>query len=146
MFAVLGRRILDGKPEVFPARHEVGSQSPRAREEQSCSFSICKKTTHASTNEYRFNRQTCPGIQSVPTLTITSGVVLPIPPRSGAGGDLDNIDNPFWGTGPSRFLWSHFAFPSALSRPTHVAGGMAMAFVDDSFLPLKARSSFLSLY
>ena len=29
-----------------------------------------------------------------------------------------------------------FAFPSALSRPTHVAGDMAMAFVDDLFLPL----------
>ena len=30
--------------------------------------------------------------------------VLPTPPRSGAGGDLDKIDYAYWGTGPPRFL------------------------------------------
>ena len=42
-----------------------------------------------------------------------------------------------------------FFFPKTqtLSRPTHVAGDMAMAFVEDSFLPLKTKgyvSSFLA--
>ena len=72
-------------------------------------------------------------------------LVLPTPPRSGAGGDLGNIANTALGTGSPRFLCQHCAFPLTLSRPTHIAGGMAMAFVDELFLPLQARPSFLSL-
>ena len=30
------------------------------------------RTTHVSTNEYRLHRQTCPGIQGVSTLILTS--------------------------------------------------------------------------
>ena len=33
VFVVLGRRILDGTPGVFPARREPCSQSPCARKE-----------------------------------------------------------------------------------------------------------------
>ena len=33
VFVALGRRILDGNPRVFPARHELGSHSPHARKE-----------------------------------------------------------------------------------------------------------------
>ena len=36
-------------------------------------FYLYANKTHVSTNEYRFNRQTCPGIQSVPTLDFNSG-------------------------------------------------------------------------
>ena len=42
--------------------------------EQNFSSSISTQTTHVSTNEYRLTRQTCPGISSVPTLILTSGV------------------------------------------------------------------------
>ena len=64
VFVVLGKRILDGKPGGFPARHELRSQSPRAQKGYSCSSSTSKQTT-LSTNEYRLTRQTCPGLQSV---------------------------------------------------------------------------------
>ena len=33
------------------------------------------------------------------------------PPRSGVGGDLDKIDNTYWGIGPPRFSCPLFAFP-----------------------------------
>ena len=41
-----------------------------------------------------------------------------------------------------RFWYSLFAFPYIFLAFPPVAGGMTMAFVDDFFLPLKARSSF----
>ena len=40
-----------------------------------CFCYISKQTKHVSTNEYRLNRQTCPRIQIVPTLILTSDVV-----------------------------------------------------------------------
>ena len=47
-------------------------------------------------------------------------------------------------------IYFHFSlFHASSSSPTPpvaVAGGMAMAFVDDCFLPLKARSSFHFLF
>ena len=73
LLVVLGRRILDRKPGFFQARHELGSQSPRARKEIkniSALFLAPKQTRHQSTNECRLNRQTCPRIQSVPTLKL----------------------------------------------------------------------------
>ena len=67
VFVVRGGRILDGELGVFLGRLEFDSQSPRTREDYSWSSSISKQATHVSTNEYRLNRQTCPGIRSVPT-------------------------------------------------------------------------------
>ena len=76
-------------------------------------------------------------------------LVLPTPIWEQLGCDQGNINNTYWATRPSRLLCYHFFFPKTqtLSRPTHVAGDMAMAFVEDSFLPLKTKgyvSSFLA--
>ena len=74
-------------------------------------------------------------------------LVLTIPPRSGAGVGLDKMDYAyFWAQDRLAFLCKPFAFPQTLSRPTPLAGGMAMAFVDDLYLSLTARPSFLSLF
>ena len=45
--------------------------SLRMRKRNELLFFVSKQTTHVSANEYRLNRQTCPGIQSVPTLILT---------------------------------------------------------------------------
>ena len=86
--------------------------------------------------------------------------VLPNPPLS-VGVGLDNRATHLWprtrfqsrglGLGgswrlpcyfSSRFWCSLFAFPCIFLASPPVAGSMAMAFVDDLFLPLKAGSSF----
>ena len=46
----------------------------------------------------------------------------------------------------SRFWYSLFAFPFNSLALSPVAGGRAMASVDDVFLPLRARPSLLSLF
>ena len=65
LFVALGRRILGGKPGVFQRRTSLASISPCTKGIKLPLF-IFKHTTHASTNEYRHYRQTCPGIPSVP--------------------------------------------------------------------------------
>ena len=69
---VFGRRILDGKPGAFLARHEPCSQSPsRTRGIKLLSF-ISKQTSHVSPNEYLLNRQTNKGYKGVSALILTS--------------------------------------------------------------------------
>ena len=37
-------------------------------------LSLSEKTAHVSANEYRLNRQTCPGIQTDPTSILASAI------------------------------------------------------------------------
>ena len=41
---------------------------------------------------------------------VTFLLVIPIPPRPRAGGDVDKIENTYWGTGPPRLFCVHCCF------------------------------------
>ena len=57
------KACLRWKTRGFPERHELGLSLPvHERNKAALLLSLSKQ----STNEYRLNRQTCPGIQSVP--------------------------------------------------------------------------------
>ena len=73
-------------------------------------------------------------------------LVLPIPPHSGAGGDLDKIGNAYWGARDRLTFFVYCSLFRRHSRSSPLAGGMAMAFVGDLSLSPMTRPSLLSFF
>ena len=68
-----------------------------------------------------------------------------LPPLGSWGRSLSNQEH-LLGNRTASFFVSSFRFPVGTFSPYPIAGGMAMAFVDDLFLPLKARPSVLYIF
>ena len=63
------------KTRGFPETHEIGISLPvHERNKAALLLSLRKQTTHVGNNEYRLDRLTCPGIQSIPPADINNGI------------------------------------------------------------------------
>ena len=83
VFVVLGSRISGGKPGGFPEKHELDLSLPVHERNKAALLSLSKQYT--CTNEYGLNRETCPGIQSVPPADLAVFLCFPniVSPPSG---------------------------------------------------------------